>query len=236
MSNAGETGSPYLTALRAQRLLGVAAFRLAPAAAAGLMAGSHLHSAGHGMLVFVSGPAREPGARPRALSGPPDAARRRSPARLRAGPRRGPRAGDLRPRRASPKPASALIAAGDRRLGRDGLRRLEQGPLRVLAPGPRRRDRLGRAGPRAARGASQRRHPRLLGGRLDRRRRPHDRARRRRPPPPRLPRAGSRGGLEPLDRPPRPRQRAGDEATSPATPASRSSSGSPPAASICRSA
>ncbi len=34
--------------------LGVAAFRLAPAAVAGLVAGNHLHSAGHGILVFVA--------------------------------------------------------------------------------------------------------------------------------------------------------------------------------------
>ncbi len=54
MKDAGETASPYLTALRAQRLLGVSAFRLAPAAVAGLISGNHLHSAGHGILVFVS--------------------------------------------------------------------------------------------------------------------------------------------------------------------------------------
>ena len=32
----------------------MAAFRLAPAAVAGLIAGNHLHSAGHGILVFVA--------------------------------------------------------------------------------------------------------------------------------------------------------------------------------------
>jgi exopolysaccharide biosynthesis polyprenyl glycosylphosphotransferase len=54
VSSRGETGSAYLTALRAQHLLGVSAFRLAPAAVAGLMAGSHLHNAGHGSIVFVA--------------------------------------------------------------------------------------------------------------------------------------------------------------------------------------
>ena len=54
MTQAGETSAPYLTALRAQRLLGVTAFRLAPAAVAGLVAGNHLHSVGHGILVFVA--------------------------------------------------------------------------------------------------------------------------------------------------------------------------------------
>ncbi len=48
------TAFPHLTALRAQRLLGISAFSVAPAATAGLMAGGHLHSAGHGVLVFVA--------------------------------------------------------------------------------------------------------------------------------------------------------------------------------------
>ncbi|MFN8159484.1 MAG: sugar transferase [Solirubrobacterales bacterium] len=54
MSSAVQAAPPYLTALRAQRLLGGAAFRVAPAAVAGLMAGGHLQSAGHGLLVFLS--------------------------------------------------------------------------------------------------------------------------------------------------------------------------------------
>ena len=45
---------PRVTALRAQRLLGNAAYRIAPAAAAGLMAGGHAASAGTGALVFIS--------------------------------------------------------------------------------------------------------------------------------------------------------------------------------------
>ena len=50
----GKKASPHLTALRAQRLLGVIAFGIAPAATAGLMAGGHLGSAGRGALVFVA--------------------------------------------------------------------------------------------------------------------------------------------------------------------------------------
>lgn len=45
---------PDHTALHAQRLLGVTAFGLAPAVTAGLMAGSHLHSAGEGAIVFAA--------------------------------------------------------------------------------------------------------------------------------------------------------------------------------------
>ena len=45
---------PRVTALRAQRLLGTAAYRIAPAAAAALMAGGHSESAGTGALVFIS--------------------------------------------------------------------------------------------------------------------------------------------------------------------------------------
>jgi lipopolysaccharide/colanic/teichoic acid biosynthesis glycosyltransferase len=54
VKDAGEAAFPYLTALRAQRLLGMSAFRLAPAAVAGVMAGGHLQSAGHGILVFIA--------------------------------------------------------------------------------------------------------------------------------------------------------------------------------------
>ncbi len=50
----GKKTFPHLTALRAQRLLGISAFGVAPAAAAGLMAGGHLGSAGLGVLVFGS--------------------------------------------------------------------------------------------------------------------------------------------------------------------------------------
>ncbi len=49
----GESKFPHLTALRAQRLLGICAFGVAPALAAGLMAGGHLDSPGRGALVFV---------------------------------------------------------------------------------------------------------------------------------------------------------------------------------------
>ncbi|HEX7058355.1 MAG TPA: sugar transferase [Solirubrobacterales bacterium] len=45
---------PHLTALRAQRLLGISAFSVAPAAVAGLMASGHLHSAGQGVIVFAA--------------------------------------------------------------------------------------------------------------------------------------------------------------------------------------
>jgi exopolysaccharide biosynthesis polyprenyl glycosylphosphotransferase len=48
-----ETTFPHLTALRAQRLLGICAFAVAPALAAGVMAGSHLHSPGRGAVVFL---------------------------------------------------------------------------------------------------------------------------------------------------------------------------------------
>ncbi|HWB68509.1 MAG TPA: exopolysaccharide biosynthesis polyprenyl glycosylphosphotransferase [Solirubrobacterales bacterium] len=46
--------SPHLTALRAQRLLGVFAFGVAPAATAGLMAAGHLGDPGRGVIVFVA--------------------------------------------------------------------------------------------------------------------------------------------------------------------------------------
>jgi exopolysaccharide biosynthesis polyprenyl glycosylphosphotransferase len=49
----GEKTFPYLTALRAQRLLGICAFGVAPAVTAGLMAGGHLASPGRGALVFI---------------------------------------------------------------------------------------------------------------------------------------------------------------------------------------
>ena len=45
-------GFPYLTAFRARRLLDVSAYRLAPAAVAGLMASGHLNRAGDGLIVF----------------------------------------------------------------------------------------------------------------------------------------------------------------------------------------
>ncbi len=47
-------GFPYLTAFRARRLLDLSAFRLAPAAVAGLMAGSHLSRPADGLIVFVA--------------------------------------------------------------------------------------------------------------------------------------------------------------------------------------
>jgi hypothetical protein len=47
-------GFPYLTAFRARRLLDLSAYRLAPAAVAGLMAGGHLSRAGDGLLVFAA--------------------------------------------------------------------------------------------------------------------------------------------------------------------------------------
>jgi exopolysaccharide biosynthesis polyprenyl glycosylphosphotransferase len=47
-------GFPYLTAFRARRLLDVSAYRLAPAAVAGLMASGHLSRAGDGLLVFAA--------------------------------------------------------------------------------------------------------------------------------------------------------------------------------------
>ena len=47
-------GFPYLTAFRARRLLDLSAFRLAPAAVAGLMAGSHLSRPEAGLIVFVT--------------------------------------------------------------------------------------------------------------------------------------------------------------------------------------
>ena len=50
----GETAFPHLTALKAQRLLGVCAFGVAPAVTAGLMAGGHLDSPGRGALVFLA--------------------------------------------------------------------------------------------------------------------------------------------------------------------------------------
>lgn len=48
------TTFPHLTALRAQRLLGIFGFGVAPAVTAGLMAGGHLQSIGHGVIVFVA--------------------------------------------------------------------------------------------------------------------------------------------------------------------------------------
>jgi exopolysaccharide biosynthesis polyprenyl glycosylphosphotransferase len=45
-------GFPYLTAFRARRLLDVSAYRLAPAAVAGLMAASHLNRSIDGVIVF----------------------------------------------------------------------------------------------------------------------------------------------------------------------------------------
>lgn len=47
-------GFPYLTAFRARRLLDVSAYRLAPAAVAGLMASGHLSRAGDGLIVFAA--------------------------------------------------------------------------------------------------------------------------------------------------------------------------------------
>jgi lipopolysaccharide/colanic/teichoic acid biosynthesis glycosyltransferase len=47
-------GFPYLTAFRARRLLDLSAYRLAPAAVAGLMASGHLNRAGDGLLVFAA--------------------------------------------------------------------------------------------------------------------------------------------------------------------------------------
>jgi lipopolysaccharide/colanic/teichoic acid biosynthesis glycosyltransferase len=47
-------GFPYLTAFRARRLLDVSAYRLAPAAVAGLMASGHLSRAGDGLIVFMA--------------------------------------------------------------------------------------------------------------------------------------------------------------------------------------
>jgi exopolysaccharide biosynthesis polyprenyl glycosylphosphotransferase len=47
-------GFPYLTAFRARRLLDLSAYRLAPAAVAGLMASSHLSRAGDGLIVFAA--------------------------------------------------------------------------------------------------------------------------------------------------------------------------------------
>ncbi len=48
----GALGSPSVTALRAQRLLGALAYGFVPATAAGLLAASHLHSVGQGAIVF----------------------------------------------------------------------------------------------------------------------------------------------------------------------------------------
>ncbi len=50
----GAAAYPRETALRAQRLLRLVAFSVAPATAAGLMAGSHLHSAGDGAIVIAA--------------------------------------------------------------------------------------------------------------------------------------------------------------------------------------
>jgi exopolysaccharide biosynthesis polyprenyl glycosylphosphotransferase len=50
----GAATYPDHTALHAQRLLGMSAFSLAPAVAAGMMAGGHLRSAGEGAIVFAA--------------------------------------------------------------------------------------------------------------------------------------------------------------------------------------
>jgi exopolysaccharide biosynthesis polyprenyl glycosylphosphotransferase len=47
-------GFPYLTAFRARRLLDLSAYRLAPAAVAGLMAASHLNRSIDGVIVFAA--------------------------------------------------------------------------------------------------------------------------------------------------------------------------------------
>jgi exopolysaccharide biosynthesis polyprenyl glycosylphosphotransferase len=47
-------GFPYLTAFRARRLLDLSAYRLAPAAVAGLMASSHLTRPASGVIVFAA--------------------------------------------------------------------------------------------------------------------------------------------------------------------------------------
>ncbi len=47
-------GFPYLTAFRARRLLDLSAYRLAPAAVAGIMAAGHLSRAGDGLIVFAA--------------------------------------------------------------------------------------------------------------------------------------------------------------------------------------
>jgi exopolysaccharide biosynthesis polyprenyl glycosylphosphotransferase len=47
-------GFPYLTAFRARRLLDLSAYRLAPAAVAGLMASGHLGRPADGLLVFAA--------------------------------------------------------------------------------------------------------------------------------------------------------------------------------------
>ena len=54
MTEAGRRTFPRVTALRAQRLLATSAYRVAPAAVAGLMAGGHSESAGIGAIVFIS--------------------------------------------------------------------------------------------------------------------------------------------------------------------------------------
>lgn len=54
MTEAARGTFPRITALRAQRLLGTSAYRVAPAAAAGLMAGGHGDGAGTGAIVFLS--------------------------------------------------------------------------------------------------------------------------------------------------------------------------------------
>jgi exopolysaccharide biosynthesis polyprenyl glycosylphosphotransferase len=50
----GPTRYPNKTALRAQRLLGIFAFGVAPAVTAGLTAGSHLHSFGSGIIIAAA--------------------------------------------------------------------------------------------------------------------------------------------------------------------------------------
>jgi exopolysaccharide biosynthesis polyprenyl glycosylphosphotransferase len=52
--NGKRVGFPYLTAFRARRLLDLSAYRLAPAAVAGLMAASHLNRAADGLIVFAA--------------------------------------------------------------------------------------------------------------------------------------------------------------------------------------
>jgi exopolysaccharide biosynthesis polyprenyl glycosylphosphotransferase len=54
MNDRAAVAFPQVTALRAQRLLGTTAFRTAPAAAAGVMAGGHLDSPGPGLIVFFA--------------------------------------------------------------------------------------------------------------------------------------------------------------------------------------
>ena len=54
MNDRAAVAFPQVTALRAQHLLGRTAFRVAPALAAAVMAGSHLGSLGRGVIVFFA--------------------------------------------------------------------------------------------------------------------------------------------------------------------------------------